>query len=258
MSAPPDGPLTRKEIHESINLAAEEMIRLNDASEDATTDEERERADTELYDFALALLADVAGPAIGRVLERERDCPLPNEPNSAIKGTWHDPAGINRALAKLLFDLKPALGDFPAMAVVNDLMAAVTDGASYRVLVNPTRKRGQRDEQSGVRRAACKKVVFAIHFHAGVTGQSIEAARDEATWGDVVASTWKSMVREIPKARRDAVLAAGKEQAAAKREGRSYTLSDPDAVQAEADLQNGLRDLLDWAVKVRGPPKRDI
>ena len=63
------------------------MIRLYDASEDASTDQERQRADNNLYDFVLALLADVAGPAIGRVLERERDCPLPDELDPAIKGS---------------------------------------------------------------------------------------------------------------------------------------------------------------------------
>ena len=89
MSPLPDRPMTRSEIHEGIRAAAEELIRLYDASEDARTDEERERADKELYDFAFALLADVAGPAIGRVLERERDCPLPGEAEPAIKGTWY-------------------------------------------------------------------------------------------------------------------------------------------------------------------------
>ena len=68
MGAPPDRGMTRSEIHEGIRLAADELIRLYDASEDASTGEERERADKELYNFMLGLLADVAGPAIGRGL----------------------------------------------------------------------------------------------------------------------------------------------------------------------------------------------
>jgi hypothetical protein len=98
--------MNRPEIHEAIRRAADELIRLFYASEDAASDEERERADKELYDFALASLADVAGPAIGRVLERERESPLPREAGSTIKASWQDnPDGIRKAFARLLQDL---------------------------------------------------------------------------------------------------------------------------------------------------------
>ncbi|MGA8158168.1 MAG: hypothetical protein WB822_18585, partial [Rhodoplanes sp.] len=132
MTHNPDGTLSRQGIHEAIRLAADEIIRLYDASEDAATDEQREQADKELYDFALRLLADVAGPAIGRVLERERDTSLPEpyKDEPTITGTWRDnTSGIRKALARLLLDLKPALGSFPAEPIVRDLIAEVTDNA---------------------------------------------------------------------------------------------------------------------------------
>ena len=173
MGAPPDRGMTRCEIHEGIRLAADELIRLYDASEDASTGEERERADKELYNFMLGLLADVAGPAIGRVLERERDCPLPGEPDTAIKGTWHDQAGVNRALAWLLLNLKPALGDFPAKQVVHDLLAAVTDNASPLILKEPKRGRGEHDDIATTERSQ-EKGLLAISI-TGETGLPINA-----------------------------------------------------------------------------------
>ncbi len=237
--------------------AAEELIRLFDASEDAGADEEREQADKALYDFAFALLADVAGPAIGRVLERERDCPLPGEAEPAIKGTWwENPAGVNRALAQLLLDLKPALEAFPAEPVARDLIAAVMYNASAVTLVNPKRRRGQRDNKD-MKEEARRRLVFAVFFLAGRDGSSVYAARDQATRGDIIGTTWKAMARKVPRERRDAVLAAGKEQAAAQREGRPHVLSDPDAIRAESDLAH-LWDLTEWAVRVRGGPPKEV
>jgi hypothetical protein len=253
VSPPPDGALTRQEIHERIIGAAEEMIRLFDASEDARTDQERERADKELYDHALGLLARFAGPAIGRVLERERDCPLPSEDETAItiKGTWDDnPAGVNKALAWLLLTLKPALRAFPAERVVRDLLAAVMHNASALTLIEPTRARGEHDHRDQ-KEAARNRLVFAVLFHAKRAGLSIEAAWEKVAGGKITESTWKAMMREATKERRDAVRAAGKAQTTAEREGRPYALSDPDAVRAEYDLKHNIQALIKRAVSLR-------
>ena len=249
--------LTRPEIHNAIRVAAEELIRLFDASEDAATAEQHERADKELYDFALALLADVAGPAIGRVLERERDCPLPDEVGSSIKATWQDNRnGVRKALARLLLDLEPALGTFPTKPVMRDIIAAATDNASALTLADPARTRGERDHRDLVRTAR-KRLVFAIVFCAGQTGQSVDKARDSLTNGDVTESTWKNLLRDLDLTieRRRAVKDAGKAQSAAELEGRPHTLSDPDAVQANADLKDGLRVLIDLGVAQKGAKK---
>ena len=259
--SPPLRSVGRAEIHEAIRRAADELIRLFDASEDAVSDEERERADKELYDFALALLADVAGPAIGRVLERERGCPLPGEADTAIQrdeetetavqDLWRaNLNGVRKALARLLLDLKPALGTFPTEPVVRDLLAPITHQASPLILTEPIRTRGKRD-RGDLRKEARKRLVYAVYFYAGQTGQSISAARDSVTCGDIIKRTWKELVRDIPMECRRSVRSAGKAQCAAEREGRSYTLSDPAAVQADADLRDGLRDVIDLAVTVQ-------
>ena len=240
MGAPSGHVMTRSEIHEGIRLAAEELIHLYDASEDASTDKERERADNELYDFVLALLADVAGSAISRVLERERDSTLPNGEEPAIKGCWYldedDPhkrsanrVGVNMAAAKLLLDLEPVLGTFPAQDLAWDFIAAVLDKSSPRTHVEPKRKPGEHDN-SFLTSVARKRVVLAILFHAAQTGQPIRDAREIFCRGDLTDTTWKSMLRGVPKELRDAVQAADSEA------------KHPDVRQAKKDLAKpGLR-----------------
>lgn len=267
MSAPPDRAETHSEIHQLMRCRTEELIRLNDASEDATTDEERERADTELYDFALALLADVAGPAIGRVLDRERDSTLPTGEEPAIKGCWYldedDPhkrsanrVGVNVAAARLLLDLAPALGAFPAQDLAWDFLAAVLDNSSPRTHVEPKRKPGEHNN-SLLTSVVRKRVALAILFHAAQTGRPIRDARKIFCRGDLTDTTWKTMLRGVPKEVRDAVQAAGEADREAQHTGKEP--NDPDVRQAKRDSQNPdyVWRLFDrWAVKVRGlPPK---
>lgn len=256
--------LTRPEIHEAIRFAAEEFIRLYDASEDAASNKQRERADKKLYGFALGFLAEVAGPAIGRVLERERDSRLPDGTEPAVKGSWHldenDPSrgansvGVNMALASLLLSLEPALGRFPTKPVVRDLVASVLYNADPLTLRLPERGKGEHNH-ADLRQASRQRIVLAVHFLAGWEGCSIPKARKQATSGDIVRSTWNDIVNEVPQARKDAVHAAGKEQAAAQRENRAYVLADLDAVVAKSDLGD-MSELINRAIsKRRGLPE---
>ena len=141
---------------------------------------------------------------------------------------------------------------------MRDLIAEVTDNASALTLTEPVRGRGERD-RGDIKRAAQKRLGARVQLpHAGEREQSIADACDKAqTSGDITQGTGKKLRRDVPGERCRAVRAAGKAKAAAEREGRAHTLSDPDAARAHADLQDGLRDLIDQAVSGAIAPKRD-
>ena len=206
--------------------------------------------DARIYRGALALLSHLAGRSINRVLERERDgaelgFPSPDAPQSAQRD-WKDPAAVNRVLARVLYDLAPALGSFPAGSAAHDLISALT-GDSPTCLAEPKRKRGQRNYRR-LRTQARLRLVLATYYEAGRKGKTVTDVRGdmfpEQPIGD---DAWKDMAKAIPKARRDAVRALGKDRSQA----------TPDAARAANDLEHCMAELKNWLSR-EGPLNRDL
>ena len=185
------------------------------------------RVDEELIRHAILALNVIAGPALQRTMERARDTPLPVEGGATDvgqAGSWDDPRGVNRALARLVHDLAPALGDFPSLPVVHDLISAI-GGDSPTCLVKPVRKRGQKDGLS-LSKAARRRFVLAVYFSAGREGESLtQTLRRLAP--DVSEKSWERMRLQVAAKTREAVREAG----------RAGDLSSPAAANAARNLQ---------------------
>jgi hypothetical protein len=223
--------IDRDEIRQSVEIILD-TVETSERAKQAKSDD-LAQLDAFIYKSAFIFLACVAGPAIGRVLERFRDgAPLGEVPAKKL-GAWKNlvndqfvanRVGVNKALALLLSDLAPALGSFPAGPVAGDLVGAIK-GNSPRTLVAPFRHRGEKDGTFHWETAR-KRLALAIYFEAGRSGRKLDTVEDEIV-PDIGKDAREAIRGTVPAARRRAVREAG-----------TKGMQTPDALQASKDLAN--------------------
>jgi hypothetical protein len=211
---------------------------LVDAYDPCGPEDIRAQSDGIVYAWAMAFLANVVGRAMGRVVERSGGI-------SADDTRQWSRESVNQALAKLLVDLAPALGSFPALPVAHDLRSAI-EGDSPIALVAPVRRRGQKDRES-LWRTARRQVVLAMYFEAGRKDIDMETARRKLA-PEIGDDQWAKMKGLISKERRQSVREAGK---------RGDT-SQSDAALAARALAEKWDDLVAFALTRNTGSNRDL
>jgi hypothetical protein len=206
----------RAELHRRLDR----LLDLAEDAENAADPADRAGKCWRTYFESIDFLRDVAGPAIEEALTLDRlgaepGLPAPEQPvepsdpeaaHEAHRARWTQTA------ARVMNDFREIIGiAFPAHAFARDLYEMAQSGAEPIALCQLKKGRGKR-ELRDLKAAAQRRVVLAVYFEAGRSGDTLDQARQRLKNGFGTAfgdSTWERWRAKVPEADRDDAYIAG-------------------------------------------------